>query len=403
MRFLLYSHDGFGLGHVRRQLAIAAAVVELQPEARVLLITSVDEVSCLGLPSNVDTLKLPGLRKVGNCRYVSRRLGLRAGDIRKLRSTVALGAVAAFQPDVVLVDKHPLGVDGELREALLAAKAEGAHLVLGLRDILDEPGAVLREWVGEGLFEATAKVYDQILVYGEQRVFDPVQRYCFSDELSRRTRFCGYVLNQPCQSPMEHKRMPPSARQLGRPIVLGTAGGGEDGFELLKTFIEAAGHAHWQGVAVAGPLLADSKFRVLTDLAAAQQLTLHKFIPSLPRLFGEIDVLVSMGGYNTLLEALAGGVPTVCVPRVQPRSEQLIRAQRFAGLGLLRMVRPEHLAPGRLREEIEFVLRFGHEQLVKRASANLFFDGARQAAEYLVSCPKKSNLEPTWQVSQVGG
>jgi len=63
MRFFFYSHDGMGLGHVRRHIAIAAALHEAAPEIQILLATSVDEVASLGLPPNVDTLKLPGLRK----------------------------------------------------------------------------------------------------------------------------------------------------------------------------------------------------------------------------------------------------------------------------------------------------------------------------------------------------
>jgi len=74
MRFFLYSHDGVGLGHVRRHLAIASAMAELAPNAQILLATSIDEVSHLGLPPNVDTLKLPGLRKLANNEYSSRRL-----------------------------------------------------------------------------------------------------------------------------------------------------------------------------------------------------------------------------------------------------------------------------------------------------------------------------------------
>src|SRR5215831_6187057 len=114
MRFFFYSHDGMGLGHVRRQIAIAAALRELEPNAQVLLATSVDDVAGLGLPPNVDTLKLPGLRKIANGDYSSRRLGIPKRDMHKLRSALLLEAVKAFGPDIVLVDKHPFGARGEL-------------------------------------------------------------------------------------------------------------------------------------------------------------------------------------------------------------------------------------------------------------------------------------------------
>src|SRR5688572_20126888 len=63
-RFLFYSHDGLGLGHVRRNLAIAAALAEIEPNAAILIATSADEVAELGVPEQVDVLKLPGLRKI---------------------------------------------------------------------------------------------------------------------------------------------------------------------------------------------------------------------------------------------------------------------------------------------------------------------------------------------------
>src|SRR5262252_2712439 len=149
MRFFFYSHDGMGLGHVRRHIAIAAALHETAPEAQVLLATSIDEVASLGLPPNVDTLKLPGLRKIANSEYASRRLDLPNAQMRALRSAVLREAVSGFEPDLMLVDKHPLGAGGELHQALEVAKASGTRLVLGLRDILDEPSAVIEEWSRE--------------------------------------------------------------------------------------------------------------------------------------------------------------------------------------------------------------------------------------------------------------
>src|SRR5678815_2821364 len=68
-RFLLYSHDGFGLGHTRRHVAIAAALTKMAPGASVLLASGVDDVCRLGLPPSVEVLKLPGLRKVANGEY----------------------------------------------------------------------------------------------------------------------------------------------------------------------------------------------------------------------------------------------------------------------------------------------------------------------------------------------
>ena len=88
MRFLFYSHDGMGLGHTRRHLAIASALTELAPDTSVMLATGADEINRLGLPPQVEVLKLPALRKIANGQYVSRRLRIPTADIRALRAAL---------------------------------------------------------------------------------------------------------------------------------------------------------------------------------------------------------------------------------------------------------------------------------------------------------------------------
>lgn len=51
--------------------------------------------------------------------------------------------------------------------------------------------------------------------------------------------------------------------------------------------------------------------------------------------------VVSMGGYNTYCEILSFDKPALIVPRLQPREEQLIRAQRASALGLVDMLLPQ--------------------------------------------------------------
>jgi predicted glycosyltransferase len=395
MRFFFYSHDGMGLGHVCRHLAIASALVEMEPNARVLLATSIDEVSHLGLPPNVDTLKLPGLRKVANNFYSSRRLGLPQKDIHKVRSALLEAAVTAFEPDVLLVDKHPFGADGEMLGALQTVKACGARTVLGLRDILDDTITVLQEWSPERLQERIVQFYDRVLIYGNAAVFDPIGEYQFCAALRDRTEFCGYVLNQARLSPpLESAVVEWSNECATAQGVLGTTGGGEDGFVLMQTFIQAAARSPWRALAVAGPLLDDGKLETLQQLAVQAQVRLSSFIPCLSELFGSTSCLVCMGGYNTLVEALSKGIPIVCVPRVAPRSEQLLRARTFQKLGLLEMIHPDKLNATQLRRVIGRTLETPREEIFKRAASALKFDGAVRASNVLLGLasdgPKRS-------------
>jgi predicted glycosyltransferase len=386
MRFLFYSHDGLGLGHTRRNLAIATALTELAPQASVLLATGADYVARLGVPSQVDILKLPGLRKIANGEYCARHLNLPVPEIRELRSELLTTAVKAFFPSVVLVDKHPFGASGEFRAGLEELRKQGGRAALGLRDILDEPEYVLDEWRPMRMQHRIAAYYDEVFIYGQRSIFDSTTAYDFPPSLAERTRFCGYVENEETPADLADVKLPfPAREDRVRPVVLATTGGGEDGFAVLASFIRAAAGATWQGVVISGPMTPEPEAAAIKRLADEHNVIVRKFIPHLSALFWSVDALVCMGGYNTLCEAVSKGLPTVCVPRIVPRTEQLIRAQAFRNLGLLRAIRPDQLNVTNLRAEIGHALKQSRQELLTRAQKQLSFDGARQAARRLLA------------------
>jgi predicted glycosyltransferase len=399
-RFLFYSHDGLGLGHVRRSLCIARAVTELRPEASVLVATSADEAEQFGIPRGVDLLKLPGLRKIDNGHYAPRRLQIGFDEVASLRAHLLAVAVESFRPAVVLADKHPFGVGGELLPALEIAREIGARAVLGMRDVLDDPAVVRSEWDLRNFYERIPSYYDRVLVYGQPDVFDPRRAYHFPEEVVGLTRFCGYVVStrRNGNGPYE-LGIPPSPS--GRPVVLATAGGGEDGFALLSAFIEASAAGSWQAIAVTGPQCPPERVQRLRALATLAGVGFHRFVANVSDGFPSLDALVAMGGYNTLAEAVASGVPTICVPRVRPRREQLIRAQAFAHFGLLQLLEPHLLDAGVLRAEIEAALA-GRRDPGRNGSV-LALGGARRAALELCELAGEERVTPRRSGSVAAG
>ncbi|MBO0798233.1 MAG: glycosyltransferase, partial [Blastocatellia bacterium] len=226
-RLLVYSHDTFGIGNIRRMLAICGHLLEVIPDLSILLITGSPIIHRLRLPESLDYIKLPGLTRIGRGEYSSRFLKADLGEAIHLRSNLILTAVANFKPDLFLVDKKPLGVKGELAAALkyLAAELPEAGLVLILRDILDSPEAIINNWERNGHYDAIERYYDQVLILGERSVFDPVAEYRFPREVVDKTIFCGY-LRKNVESQAE-------IRNGQRKIVLVTAGGGQDGYHVI--------------------------------------------------------------------------------------------------------------------------------------------------------------------------
>ena len=110
---MVYSHDGFGLGHVRRNLAVSRRLVELDPASSVLVVTGIDVAGQFELADGIDILELPALAKVTNGNYAARRLRVDGEAVHRLRAEILTATVRSFRPHVMLVDKSPLGPGGE--------------------------------------------------------------------------------------------------------------------------------------------------------------------------------------------------------------------------------------------------------------------------------------------------
>lgn len=378
-RFLLYSHDGVGLGHIRRNLTLAAALNKAQPASSVLVVTGAEELETFSIPASADVLRLPGMCKLDNAHYAARRLSVSDKEIRDLRAALLTAVVASYQPDVVLADKHPGGAEGELIPALEQHKAAGGRGALGLRDVLDDPAKTRREWLASGSFEHLAAFHDLVLVYGQADLLDPLSGCGLSPSLRGRVRSCGYVAAGSSAAPTGGK---PPARS--RPLVVAMAGGGEDGAPLLRAALRAAAGSSWDLLAVSGPHSAPEQAAELGRLAELAGARLVPSVRDLGRRLTEADAVVCMGGYNSLVEVLSAAVPTVCVPRVSPRIEQKLRAQAFAAHGLLRVLEPEELDSGRLGAEVERALATDRRRLAERIRRVVDLGGAARAAEVLL-------------------
>lgn len=373
--FALYSHDSYGLGHLRRNLTLAHSFRARWPRAAQLMVSGTPLTQACVPPDGADCLKLPAVVKVGDGDYASRTLPLSFQTIRDLRRDVILSAVRRFHPDVFLVDHAPAGLEGELVPALYHLKraAPRTRLVLGLRDIIDEAKRVRRTWAREGIHELLDDVYDLILVYGERDLYDAVGEYGFSPKAAAKTRYTGYLrASPPARAPEELRAE--LRLQTGR-LVLATAGGGGDGYRLLKTAIHAqrlrSGGQAFDLLLVGGPLMPDERLRGLADLIpAGGAVRMTEFLADMASHVAAADVVVSMGGYNSVCELISLERPAIVVPRVDPRKEQLIRAELLSRRGLVEMIHPAELTPLALREGIDELLGGG-----QRRGSRLNLDG----------------------------
>jgi predicted glycosyltransferase len=343
-RVALYSHDTMGIGHVRRNLLIAQALARPPLSATVLLLAGVREAAAFPTPPGVDCLTLPSLYKTADGRYRPRALGVSLAELASLRAAAIVAALKAFRPDVFIADKEPLGAVGELRPALEALCARGrTRCVLGLRDVLDDPEAVRREWQATGAEDAIRDYYHAVWVYGDPAVYDPVREYHLSPEVVPRVAYTGYL--DPGARLAAEDADGPTVTPPG-PFALCLVGGGQDGARLAEAFARADLPAGTDAVVVTGPFMPPETRRRLHRRAAGHpRLRILEFVTDPGRLLGRAGRVVAMGGYNTVCEVLASGKPALIVPRVAPRREQLIRAERLRDLGLLDLLHPDEVSP----------------------------------------------------------
>jgi predicted glycosyltransferase len=330
-RILLYSHDSYGLGHLRRCSTLAAALVRDLPGASVLIATGSPCATQFALPAGVEVVKLPSVTKDGSGRYVPRTLPGGADFTLYLRRSLLSELFAAFAPHLLVVDHQVTGLHGELLPVLEQARRAGTSTVLGLRDVIDEPAAVARDWSTPDVRRALSGLYDRVCVYGSPAVFDTRREYPVPPELAERVSFLGYVVREAPAGGV-------SPLPAERPQVLVTVGGGEDGGGRLQTYLDCLtlAPAPWDSVLVLGPLLDPAAARHLRRQARLLDgVTVHGFHADLPRLLSESQAVVSMAGYNSTSEILQSGVSAVLLPRTFPRREQYLRASRLAELGLL--------------------------------------------------------------------
>lgn len=362
LRIMLYSHDTVGLGHFRRNLVLARALSKIEPGPSILMVSGCAETSRFEMPPGVDVLTLPALRKVGCGEYTARSLNVSLRDLIALRANAIQAAARSFRPDLMIVDNVPRGAECELDSTLKDLREQSdTYMVLGLRDVLDEPRAVAREWDRLGNEDVISAFYDSIWVYGDPIVTDHGREYGFDIATREKIEYVGYLDRSEGVPPARASSLIPEG-----PFVLCLVGGGEDGCRLAETFGEIDHFDKRKGLLLLGPFMPAAVRDALHHRASEKDdLVVLDFVVDPVALIRDADCVITMGGYNSVSEVLSFKRPVLIVPRVEPRREQWLRAHKLAKLGLADVCELDELSPGRLENWIEKA----HDQCSRNTTA----------------------------------
>jgi predicted glycosyltransferase len=135
----VYSHDTFGLGNIRRMLAICDHLCGAIPGVSILIVSGSPMLHSFRSVEGTDYIKLPCLRRTEEGELGVRFLPMGLAEVAGLRRQLILSTVQSFRPDVLAVDKMPNGLAGELEPTLayLMRDLPETRILLVLRDILD--------------------------------------------------------------------------------------------------------------------------------------------------------------------------------------------------------------------------------------------------------------------------
>ncbi|HEY4164434.1 MAG TPA: glycosyltransferase [Dongiaceae bacterium] len=337
-RVLIYSHDTFGLGHLRRCRTIAHSLVDLDRDVSVIILTGSPIIGSFNFRARVDFVRIPGVIKLRSGDYTPLSLLIDIEETLELRASIIRHTAEIFDPDIFIVDKEPLGLRGEVHDTLVMLKERGTKLVLGLRDIMDEPGLLAPEWERKQVVPALRDLYDQIWVYGLPQICDPLTGIELPKSVRRKMIYTGYLHRSLPQGPAAAAPL----AKIDEPYLLVTTGGGGDGEDVIDWVLRAYENDPQQphpALLVLGPFMhSDRQTEFLQRASKLDNVEAITFDAQMEHLMAKAIGVVAMGGYNTFCEILSFDKRAVIVPRTRPRMEQYLRAARAEELGLMAML-----------------------------------------------------------------
>ncbi|RWX23816.1 glycosyltransferase [Rhizobium leguminosarum] len=243
-RILMYSHDTFGLGHLRRCRAIAHALVEDYRGLNILIISGATIAGAFDYRARVDFVKIPSVIKLRNGEYTSLASHIDLHETLKMRESSIRHTAETFQPDIFIVDKEPMGLKGEVEDTLAYLKARGTVLVLGLREIMDAPHLLEAEWKKNSIMQKIDQYYDSVWVYGPPDFYDPLIGLDVPPSLRRKMDFVGFL-----QRSVSRGKTSINARKDNYILVTTGGGGGEELAKLkaLASELGISGRIVWKG------------------------------------------------------------------------------------------------------------------------------------------------------------
>ena len=328
---VIYAQDGRGLGHVSRSAAIGMALRRLYPKLKVLLLTGFRETQMLLGACPLDWMKLPSYKtfiEKGRAKGKIGDLNLKNCYLGPAREKFVASIIWEFRPRLILVDHLPLGRKDELLASLTLSLDTDTRWVLGMRSISGDDNTL---WSGESK-KAFKKHYDALLWYGDKTILGSADLERLERFFSIQARDTGYVSRFMEIIHWQKGGFTGESNVVSLPWMT------TETKNLLKTIsgtLKKLGdrYGHWRFFVN----MTDLSNQAAPEKKAIENLPFCSFEQLSDQYFNALEnanLLITYGGYNSLCDVIAAGVPAIVVTRTlndQEQAEHVRRLQKAAG------------------------------------------------------------------------
>jgi predicted glycosyltransferase len=383
---LIYAHDGRGLGHVSRSVAVAMASLRLFPQSKVLLVTGAGLTSELIGPAPVDWIKLPSYATrviAGQSEGQSGPSNYLDSDLGHLRSETLAHLVRLLRPRLILADHMPQGKHKELRKALKASLDLNTRWVLGVRAMV---GAVPGVWseLAQSVFQ---RHYRAILWYGDSKVLGTDQLRQLAAQFGTKPIETGYVSRLAELQHFQPKARHPEKSHAG---TISIPWMGEHTASMLEQLAGALSriggeHGQWQ-IFIGLNRKNGESTPAIRRILSLSWCRLHPPGASYAKSLLNSKIALIYGGYNSISDVLYARLPAIIVLRAMADEEQKSHVTRLIQMKManLTMVEENQATTAALTETfLELLSKAG----CPSKAPNL--TGAETAARYLNDCLTK--------------
>ena len=359
-RVLIYCQHVLGMGHLVRSLEIVRALKDWD----VTFLNGGDLCPGMEFPSQTEVVNLPPIKSESDFKTIlASENGQDLETVKRARARQLQTEFSRIKPDVFLIEMFPFGRKHFAYELVpvleqIRRNKMPTSVVCSLRDILVNNKRNQTQH-NERAITLMNRYFDLLLVHADPRFQTLNETFPQVRELLCDIRYTGFV-SQPAPQALE---VPSDLQASGQPTILVSIGGGRVGYELVECALQAsaqlqAGFPHRMMI-LTGPYMPEEQFQLLlTSAVVHEQVTILRYTPNFLSYLREASLSVSMAGYNTCMNLLATGTKALVVPFTGGgNTEQTLRAEKLAQLGVVGVVSPSQLRPDYLAERIIQALR----------------------------------------------